>query len=365
MSLMIRRVITESYKAYLNKEFIYIWKLPIPEFLSDWREATSLALSVTMLYMLSQEPIYWCATHQEALPNEQKWDGAGIFTLNCPEAVERKQAYSTGSMIAMLLYWFLVVDLTIFSNQVSAYVLVAGRVLCELLLFLGAWLFLITTFASSITCLNQKNKDFQGIPTAFNSLLQIALGIFTSAGFQDIQKDVFVLISVCIFIVVAWTFLLNLLIAQLNGAYASAYDDMVGYARLNRGKVICEMIEQGVPARRWEAFIMSLGLDVRLEFNEGDVGIAGGIQVLEPANANPTTEDLVRRAGGSTSPSAQWPEESTEDDDTNMFDRIEKLAVRATKAATEGKGRKGGKSGASRGGSSLSDGASGSDEGSA
>ena len=33
-------------------------------------------------------------------------------------------------------------------------------------------------------------------------------------------------------------FLLNLLVAQLNGAYGAVYDDMVGYARLTRGSII-------------------------------------------------------------------------------------------------------------------------------
>ena len=36
-------------------------------------------------------------------------------------------------------------------------------------------------------------------------------------------------------------FLLNLLIAQLNCSYATTYQDMLGYARLNRGKIVTEV----------------------------------------------------------------------------------------------------------------------------
>ena len=45
------------------------------------------------------------------------------------------------------------------------------------------------------------------------------------------------------------------------------------------------------------------------EFNEGDVGVAGGIQVLEPASQHPTSVESIRRYGGSTAPSMPWPEE--------------------------------------------------------
>ena len=88
--------------------------------------------------------------------------------------------------------------------------------------------------------------------------------MFPSQNFQAIQDEISVLLTVSLFIVVVivpwqilaasllqaaesasnvWcskcqVFLLNLLVAQLNGAYASVYDDMVGYARLTRGGII-------------------------------------------------------------------------------------------------------------------------------
>ena len=39
----------------------------------------------------------------------------------------------------------------------------------------------------------------------------------------------------------------------------------------------------------------------RLEFGEGDIGLPGGTHVIEPSNANPTTVDVIRRFGRSTS----------------------------------------------------------------
>eukprot|EP00933_Yihiella_yeosuensis_P030274 TRINITY_DN2393_c0_g1_i2.p1 TRINITY_DN2393_c0_g1~~TRINITY_DN2393_c0_g1_i2.p1 ORF type:complete len:1119 (-),score=311.99 TRINITY_DN2393_c0_g1_i2:283-3639(-) len=351
MGLMIRHLVAELFTAIKGKNFFYVGRLPVPAFLQDWREQTSLVLSVTLLFMLTQEPIFWCAAHTEPQPGEEPFGGSGLFTQNCPEATSHKEAYSTASMLAMLFYWFLMVDLTIFSNQVSAYTLACGRVLSEVGLFLGALVFLVTSFASAISCLNQKNKDFAGIPRGALSLFEMALGMFPSNHFETLQEDAVVLTCVSCYIILVVIFLMNLLIAQLNGAYAAVYIDMIGFARLNRGKCICEMIA-GASAKRWNKFIAGLGLDDRLEFNEGDVGIAGGIQVLEPANANPTTVDAVKRAGGSTSPSAQWPEEGEGDDDENKFDRIEKLVIRAAKSRDEGKASKRGKSGGSSAGGS-------------
>ena len=56
-------------------------------------------------------------------------------------------------------------------------------------------------------------------------------------------------------------------------------------------------------------FVASLRFDQLLEFDEGDVGLGGGIQIKEPANQNPTSDDIIQRFGGTSSPDMQWPEE--------------------------------------------------------
>lgn len=79
------------------------------------------------------------------------------------------------------------------------------------------------------------------------------------------------------------------------------------------GSVILENVSHA-SAKRWERFVVSLKMDEKLEFNEGDIGLAGGIQVLEPAGAHPVTTDSIKRYGGSTSPASQWPETANEVD---------------------------------------------------
>jgi len=66
-------------------------------------------------------------------------------------------------------------------------------------------------------------------------------------------------------------------------------------------------------------------------------------EVMEPASANPTTVDMIRRFGGSTSQAAQWPQEEAGDDEEDRFDRMEKLIEKAMKRiGTSGGRRKGG-----------------------
>jgi len=177
---------------------------------------------------------------------------------------------------------------------------------------------------------------------------------------HDVEEPV-ILIGVVVFLIATMVFLFNMLIAQLTCEYASIAMDMQGYARLKRVKIIVETM-LAVPKWRWERFSGSLRLDRRLEFNQGDVGLRGGVQVREPANAYRVDTDTIRRFGGSTSPTIQWPEsDATYGDEEDRFERMEELAKKAmariTKATTADKKGGGGRKGA--GGMSSGGGTSG------
>ncbi|CAE8616936.1 unnamed protein product [Polarella glacialis] len=196
--------------------------------------------------------------------------------------------------------------------------------------------FLVLAFASAISSLNHHNPDFSGIPKGMMSLTEITLSMYPTEHFAEMQDSPIVFACVAVYIILAILILLNLLVAQLNGAYQAVSADMAGYARLNRGNIICQTMPV-IPERRWKSWLATLRLDERLEFNEGDVGLAGGFQVLEPANANPTNIDMIRRFGGSTSPAMQWPKEDARNDESDKFERLEKVILRATRKLGGGK----------------------------
>merc|ERR1719409_820983 len=327
-------------------------RLPIPAYLNNWQEALNFVLMLLIMSMLITEPILYCMSSE----------GVELFASNCVEA-DDVEVYYLFSMIAMVLYYVLLLDLAVFNNRVSAYVLVCGRMLSEVALFLLSIFCVLLTLSSAFSCLKQKDKDFQTIPLGFMSLWEMLLRMFSTDHYKTLHDIPVVLIGVYVYLVIAVVFLLNLLIAQLCCSYDAIYADMVGYARLKRCRIIVETMPAVTP-KRWTAFKDALRLDERIEFNEGDIGVAGGLQVLEAANAHPTTVDTIKRVGGTTSALAQWPEEEgdIEDDKFGKLEAIIKKAMDTMTAANTKKAKKGA-GGSSLGGSGTGQEASGSGAG--
>jgi len=113
---------------------------------------------------------------------------------------------------------------------------------------------------------------------------------------------------------------------------------MIGYARLERIEIIVGIMPV-VSEKRWRGFCESLKLDSKCEFNAGDIGVTGGIQIQEAANLNPTTQDMIKRFGGSTSVEMQWPAETEgTGDEADRFERLENLIQKTLKRITKGGG---------------------------
>ncbi|OLQ03853.1 hypothetical protein AK812_SmicGene13164 [Symbiodinium microadriaticum] len=347
-----------------------------------------------------QEPVLWCIA----------------FGDNGPTAIPL-----SATCLAMMMYWALLMDFTLLSMRISAFVLVCGNVLADVGLFSLALLFLILAFATSISSLNHRLAEFDGVPelrVLVAVARQMTLGMFPPAKYGDFRSEIAVLVAVSVFVATAdddWVlvgqgtgednFIVRLTeeagsarqngslidsarsqtralwpergatkigngvsgtasaadtlieVAQLNQSYRDIFEDMQGFARLNRASVTSDIIDQ-MSRKKWSKF---LSFEDPLEFNEGalplaglppctKVGMAGGIQVLEPANANMVTEDIIKRYGGPTAPSTPWPQVSPIDDpdcmepdeqsEESKFARLEKLIIRATKK-TKDKASKG------------------------
>jgi hypothetical protein len=216
----------------------------------------------------------------------------------------------------------------------------------EVGLFILALSLFILMFAAAVSVVKHDTDDFAGIPPASLALFKMFMRMYIISDYAQFREEPVVLVCISIFLLSTTVFLLNLLIAQLTCAYTSVYVDMVGFARLQRIEIIVNTIPT-VSSTRWSSFIMSLRLNHKLEFNEGDIGLAGGIQTFEPASANPTTIDQIKRFGGSTSREMPWPEED-DGDENDKFDRLEALIQKTMKRLA-----KGGKAGKKGGGSSA------------
>ena len=70
-----------------------------------------------------------------------------------------------------------------------------------------------------------------------------------------------------------------------------------------------------------------------MRFGEGDIGLAGGIQLLESAKLHPQNRESIQRFGGSTSPAMPWPREKVHGG-ASEEERIEIMMKKFQKAVT-------------------------------
>jgi len=252
-------------------------------------------------------------------------------------------------------HWLMLIDLAVFNTGLTAFLLVIVNVMSEIGLFLVALSFLLLTFASAIAVLDHTYTDMSDVFSTSIALFAITVRLYED-DYRDFLEDPMLLVAVFFFVTASGVLLLNLLIAQLNCTYVYIYQNMVGFARLKRAGVIVETLAACSKAR-WSGFVQSLELDKKLEFNEGDVGLAGGIKCLEPARTHSVTRDMVLRFGGSCAPEMCWPEETTAREEDRLG-RMEKLLKKTMKRVHKhsGHGRHGSSGGS--GGSSESSGMS-------
>eukprot|EP00927_Polykrikos_kofoidii_P065615 TRINITY_DN61353_c0_g1_i1.p1 TRINITY_DN61353_c0_g1~~TRINITY_DN61353_c0_g1_i1.p1 ORF type:complete len:1062 (-),score=130.75 TRINITY_DN61353_c0_g1_i1:394-3516(-) len=309
MGLLIYRHTKSSILSFQAGDMMAVLCIWVPGYLRKWSEICSFGVTCSLFIMFCLEPILQCWGRTE-----------DAFASKCSSAGPVMSfAYSFGALTAMFMYWMLLVDLSILSERVASYVLICGKLMSELGLYLIAWAVLTLVFASAICCLKE-NAEIHNIPAMILFMFELVMGIGVTDDVKELGTFITVMVYIC-FIAVA-IFLTDILIAQLHNIYSSSFYDMVGLARLGRLSVIADALPK-VSKKRWSCFLDRMEFDKKLEFNEGDIGVAGGMQVVEPASANPVTTDQIMRFGGSTSPGAPWPEADTEGDD--RLDRLERL----------------------------------------
>merc|ERR1712187_1098566 len=143
-------------------------------------------------------------------------EDSDLFTQECEKA-EGMRVFPNSffAMIGMFLYYMLLMDMAVFSTRVSAYVLACGRMLAEVGLFLLGLFCCILTFSSALSCLNQKLKEFHGIPNGAFAMFKMLMNVFDTNEYKSLEDEPIVMCVVVVYIVATYVFLLNMLIAQL------------------------------------------------------------------------------------------------------------------------------------------------------
>jgi hemoglobin-like flavoprotein/uncharacterized membrane protein YgcG len=351
--------VSRSVKAYRRKNTrLFFGTFPVPVYLTNWQDALNLFLTIVLGLMAALEPLFLCLMSPDE-PPKNKDDT--IFVDDCSGVGDgRHTAYGFFACLAMLVQFVLVIDMAAFSNKVSAYTLVCGRMLSEVGLFCLALCTMILCFSAAICALKQDNKDFDNMLHSFGVLFEMVFRAYPFVDYEEIQDEPVVFIAIIAFLIIVVVFFINMLIGQLNCAYKSIYIDMVGYARLRRMDIVVEMLSS-VSQKRWKRFIAAVAFDERIEFAAGDLGVAGGIAITEPGNLNPVSTEQINRFGGSTSPALPWPEDDAGDDNEEAkFEKLQKLLVKGLARLSKGSGNKGAAGGSASGGSAGGAGESGS-----
>ncbi|CAE7466462.1 unnamed protein product [Symbiodinium pilosum] len=256
----IRKTCSDCASGNLNRSFC----IPIPNFLFSAQDAANFCLMWLLIISCAQEPFILCLIFGQTGPN------GFPLTTTCQGAEEFMGTYSITSFLAMMIYWALLLDLAIFSMRISAYVLVCGRMLGEVALFLCALTCIILAFSTSVSALYNEYPSIEGFYVWADVLFQMALEIYPEENYLDIAaRSVFVFVPIAVFVFVVSIMLMNLLIAQLTQSYHDAYSNMQGYARLNRAAITANTLH-ALSRKRWSGFLAGLAMDQPLEFNEGD-----------------------------------------------------------------------------------------------
>eukprot|EP00929_Paragymnodinium_shiwhaense_P092830 TRINITY_DN5283_c0_g1_i2.p1 TRINITY_DN5283_c0_g1~~TRINITY_DN5283_c0_g1_i2.p1 ORF type:complete len:2305 (-),score=689.54 TRINITY_DN5283_c0_g1_i2:325-7239(-) len=307
----------ETYKVKVGR-----FNIPVcPHYVAEGYQLGSFLLMIMLTLLCAHEPMFLCLDFKDIqLP-----------PLRCVDQTEYIFRYSIFSMLAMILHWTLVVDLAVFNTALSAFCLVVNQVLSEIGRFVIAFIFLLLTFATAVSVLQHSYIEMMDTGAAVVCLFAITLQIYED-DYRDMLDDPALLVAVFLFVLFSAILLLNLLVAQLGCSYEYIYQDSVGYARLRRAQVICETIEV-CPVKKWNRFLTDLGLHLPIEFNEGDVGLSGGMQILEEGSLHPVTVDTITRYGGSCAPELPWPEDDSAqlDGDDDRFDRMEEAIQKTLK----------------------------------
>eukprot|EP00449_Zooxanthella_nutricula_P019594 CAMPEP_0198556246 /NCGR_PEP_ID=MMETSP1462-20131121/86430_1 /TAXON_ID=1333877 /ORGANISM="Brandtodinium nutriculum, Strain RCC3387" /LENGTH=108 /DNA_ID=CAMNT_0044286991 /DNA_START=27 /DNA_END=350 /DNA_ORIENTATION=+ len=97
-----------SVRDIRHKDFVKVGNFRMPAYLANWQDVASLWLTVFLVAMFCMEPILHCI--QEAT-------GEHLFTEHCPAGEEMLFGYSIMSTAAMLLYFLMLTDLSVFSTR--------------------------------------------------------------------------------------------------------------------------------------------------------------------------------------------------------------------------------------------------------
>ena len=173
---------------------------PIPRYLLSLQWAGSAMLLLMLLAMLAMEPVIWC--YQYGV------DQGDPFTRSCPGAQPLRDWYSTVSASAVLVQWFVLLDLSVFSTRVSAFLLACQQMLLEVTLSIASICFVVLAFAAAMNTLDNTASDVHGVHGWALTLMRVTLGIIPIEKWNRLQSEFLVQIVLAAFTILVFFIIL-------------------------------------------------------------------------------------------------------------------------------------------------------------
>jgi len=166
-------------------------------------------------------------------------------------------------------------------------------------------------------------------------LFAVLTGNFVFDGTQFSGQMQFFFILFAVFSVL---FLLNLIAAVFTATTYLQNSDVEGMTYLSRAKIIVELESICTLEQRVELWVANK-FDERIEFDEGDLGLSGGIQVNEPLGKHAKdnkVDDNIQRFPGEASSKIPWPiQQSTAKTVDEKLAYLDGMFVRILKSLRE------------------------------
>ena len=196
------------------------------------------------------------------------------------------------------------VQLLTISDKLAAFTYTIGRMFEDVYRNLLVISIISISFSATLTVLREDN--FETLDISIIGMLRTIIGLHSPSTTYVSPVGMFVYV---LFIVIIDVGFLNILIAQLALAYESLTKETAGFSRMNRAYTTVE-IESIMSVKRRTKYFDELGFENPLEFDNGDAGPPGGLQVLEPASvrADPRyIPDRIMRYTGEANENDPWP----------------------------------------------------------
>jgi len=200
--------------------------------------------------------------------------------------------------------WIQQTQLLTLSVQLSAFTFTIFRMFTDVYYNLAIISIILVSFAATLTVMRE--DQYPTLEASIIALLRGLLGLQPPNSELMDPAGLFVLITFTVIIDIGF---LNILIAQLALAYEGMKADTRGYANMNRA-FNCVEIESFLPLRWRRKLWEEMDFDKPVEFDLGDEGPSGGLQVVVPASRREQVRyvpDRIQRYAGPASPMDPWP----------------------------------------------------------